>query len=101
MLKCPHCEIETLTKAGFNQSGSQRYRCKVCKRYTTPAPNLNGFPADAHEQALKLYLEGNGLRGTGRLLHMVHQTVANWMNTAHTVTQVRSPAYDLCGDGVR
>ena len=83
MPKCPHCQTETLVKAGFNHSGSQRYRCKACKHYTTPAPNLNGHPMADHEQALKYYLEGNGLRRIGRYLHVVHQTVANWLNAAH------------------
>jgi hypothetical protein len=55
----------------------------VCKGYTTPVPNLNGHPVADHEQALKLYLEGNGLRGIGRLLRVVHQTVANWLTVAH------------------
>ena len=84
MPKCPHCHTETLVKAGLNQSGSQRYQCKACRRYTTPLPNLNGHPIDDHEQALKFYLEGNGLRRIGRYLHVTHQTVANWINAAHT-----------------
>ena len=91
MLKCPHCETETLIKAGFNQSGSQRYRCKACKRYTTPAPHLNGHSVDDHEQALRFYLEGNGLRGIGRLLQVTHQTVANWLNAAHAQLPRRVP----------
>ena len=83
MPNCPHCHTETLVKAGFNRSGSQRYQCKVCNRYTTPAPKLNGYPHDNHEQALKFYLEGNGLRRIGRYLHVAHQTIANWINAAH------------------
>ena len=83
MNQCPRCHSETLVKAGVNRSGSQRYRCKVCKHYSTLEPKPNGFPSEKHEQALKLYLEGNGLRRTGRLLEVTHQTVANWVNAAH------------------
>ncbi len=83
MPKCLHCQTDTLVKAGLNRSGSQRYQCKACRRYTTPLPKLNGHPLDDHEQALKLYLEGNGLRRIGRLLQVVHQTVANWIHAAH------------------
>ena len=83
MPKCPYCQTETLVKNGFNRSGSQRYRCKACRRYTTLIPKVNGHPFDDHERAMKLYLEGNGLRRIGRLLHVVHQTVANWIRVAH------------------
>jgi transposase-like protein len=83
MPKCPHCHTETLTKAGLNRSGSQRYRCKACRRYATPAPKVNGYPIEVHEQALKYYLEGIGLRRIGRFLGVAHQTVINWINAAH------------------
>jgi transposase-like protein len=32
---------------------------------------------------IKLYLEGDGLRRIGRLLSVNHQSVANWVNSAH------------------
>ncbi len=83
MLKCAHCARETLVKAGRNRSGSQRYACKACHHYTTPTPQVNGHLLADHEQAVKLYLEGNGLRRIGRLLQVTHQTVANWLRAAH------------------
>jgi len=83
MPHCSRCHTTTLVKAGFNRSGSQRYRCQVCKRYTTPVPNLNGHSLDDHELALKMYLEGNGPRRIGRFLQVAHQTVANWLQLAH------------------
>jgi transposase-like protein len=55
----------------------------MCQRYTTLAPKRNGYPLPVHEQALKYYLEGAGLRRIGRFLQVTHQTVANWMNAAH------------------
>ena len=76
-------------KAGRNASGSQRFQCKLCKRYTTLAPRLNGHPLDEHEQALRLLAEGNGLRSIGRLLHISHGTVINWINRYHA--QIQSP----------
>lgn len=35
-----------------------------------------------HEQAVRLYLGGMSLRATGRLLGVVHQSVANWVAQA-------------------
>lgn len=80
---CPHCQSQTLVKAGFNRSGSQRYQCKQCKRYATLEPQLNGYAKDIRERALKLCLEGNGLRRIGRVLEVTHQTIANWINASH------------------
>jgi transposase-like protein len=39
-----------------------------------------GYDAQTREQALQLYLEGNSLRSIGRILHVHHQSVANWVN---------------------
>jgi transposase-like protein len=89
MHNCPHCHHASLVKAGRNASGSQRFQCKLCKRYTTLAPRLNGHPLDEHEQALRLLAEGNGLRSIGRLLHISHGTVINWINRYHA--QIQSP----------
>lgn len=70
-------------KAGRNASGSQRYQCKVCRRYWTPEPNPRGYEATKRAQALALYLEGNGLRRIARLLQTHHQTIANWVEEHH------------------
>lgn len=65
--------------AGKNNSGSQRWRCKNCKKNYTPDPNPNGYSKERKIIALSLYLEGNTFRGIGRLLNIHHQTVANWL----------------------
>lgn len=45
-----------------------------------------GYDDEVREQALQLYLEGASLRSIGRLLHVHHQSVANWINTyAHNL----------------
>ena len=41
-----------------------------------------GYDVQTREQALQLYLEGNSLRSIGRILHVHHQSVANWINAA-------------------
>ena len=40
------------------------------------------IPPELHAQALRFYLEGNGLRRIGRVLGVNHQTVTNWINAA-------------------
>lgn len=74
-----------LIKAGRDPSESQRYTCKTCQRTHTPEPTPKGYPPELHEQALRLYLEGNGIRRIGRILGVNHQTVTNWINAAAQV----------------
>ena len=87
---CPHCNTTALVKAGRNPSGSQRYQCKVCRRYHTPQPNPQGYTEAQRRRALELYLEGNGLRRIARLLKMHHQTIANWI-TQHQMQLPPTP----------
>jgi transposase-like protein len=81
-MNCPRCHAgRQQIKAGFNRSGSQRYRCKNCGRVYTPRPNSQGYTDETRTKAVKLYLEGNSMRGVARALKVNHQTVANWINT--------------------
>lgn len=91
MNPCPHCQTNTLIKAGLNRSGSQRYQCKVCKHYVTLEPKPNGYTDATRRQAVQLYLEGSGLRRIGRILDVAHQTVANWVNAAHAHLSLPAP----------
>ena len=101
MHQCPYCySNERQVKSGFNRTGSQRYQCQLCRRQYTPAPLPLGYDDRTREQALKLYLEGNGLRRIGRLLSVNHQSVANWVNSAHTRLQANKcdvPASEATG----
>lgn len=91
MNACPHCKANALVKAGRNPSGSQRYRCKVCRHYWTPQPTTHGYDEAKRAQALALYLEGNGLRRIGRLLKTHHQTIANWITEQHAQLPTTPP----------
>jgi transposase-like protein len=79
---CPRCDSLDTVKAGRNHSGTQRYRCAACQRYFTPQPKEQGHGTAVHEQAVRLYLEGMSQRAIGRILGVVHQSVANWVAAA-------------------
>lgn len=82
-ITCPHCGAhDQAVRDGHNRSGSQRYRCRACRRAFTPTPKEQGHGAATHEQAVRLYLEGMSLRAVGRILGVVHQSVANWVAEA-------------------
>jgi transposase-like protein len=81
-LLCPRCGSSDTAKAGHNHSGTQRYQCAACRRYFTPQPKEQGHGVALHEQAVRLYLEGMSQRAIGRILGVVHQSVANWVAAA-------------------
>jgi len=81
-MKCPRCQSsEKQYKAGFNPSGSQRYRCGECNRVYTPEPLPQGYVSETRMLAMRMYVEGSSQRSIGRILKVSPQTVANWINT--------------------
>jgi transposase-like protein len=66
-------------KAGFNHSGSQRYKCGECKRAYTPASKEKGYSQDTRLLALRMYVEGNSQRSIARILKVSPQSVSNWI----------------------
>jgi transposase-like protein len=84
MKKCPHCtSSEQQIKSGHTRTGSQRYKCKECRRFYTPEPKPLGYPEETRREAVRLYLEGTNFRRIGRVLGVNHQSVINWVNAYH------------------
>ena len=81
MNQCPYCQ-ETIqqVKAGLNDSGSQRWRCKACRRYYTPERKLHGYPEGIRQQAVQMAVDGVNFRRIARQLGVNHQSVINWVN---------------------
>ena len=78
-MKCPKCEqTEQQYKNGKTKAGSQRYRCARCGCSYTPEKKVQGYGKALRQKAIKMYIDGAGLRRTGRQLGIHHQTVANW-----------------------
>ena len=93
MITCPHCQRSTQqVKNGRTPAGSQRYRCRVCRRKYTPDPRPQGYGADLRRRAVHLYVDGMNLRRSGRTLGVVHQTVANWVAAHADALPAQPPA---------
>ena len=76
MENCPKCKSKNFRKDGFVKA-RQRYFCKDCKhRFTVEQV---GKPYNLKKDALILYLEGLGFRSIGRVLHVSHVSVFNWI----------------------
>jgi transposase-like protein len=79
-MPCPKCASERFIKNGFLKQ-RQRYLCQECGfNYSTP--HGHGKPKEMKRQALRLYLEGMGFRGIGRILGVSNVAVLKWMNLA-------------------
>ena len=93
-MKCPKCEQkERQYKNGKTKAGSQRYRCSGCGCSYTPEKKPQGYEKALRQKAIKLYIDGAGLRRTGRQLGIHHQTVANWTKEhAEQLPEVPMPA---------
>ncbi len=77
---CSTCQSkENQVKAGKNQSGSQRFLCKLCNRTYTPKPYSVGYPFEVRHQAVNLYKNGLSFRAVARQLDVGTQSVINWV----------------------
>jgi transposase-like protein len=78
-MKCPNCEQkEQRHMNGKTKADSQRYRCFSCGCSYTPEKKVQGYGRAFRQKAIKMSIDGCGLRRTGRQLDIHHQTVANW-----------------------
>ena len=93
-MKCPKCEgVEQQYKNGKTKAGSQRYRCWHCGCSYTPEKKVQGYGKAVRQKAIKMYIDGAGLRRTGRQLGVHHQTVANWTKEhAEQLPEIPMPA---------
>jgi transposase-like protein len=79
-IKCPFCGDEKISKNGYNKTGKQVYNCKnsecthrkFVEDYTYKACN-----PDIREQVLKMSVNGNGTRATGRTLDISKDRVTS------------------------
>jgi len=80
-IKCPDCgEYGSHVKAGFNNSGSQRYQCK-CGRITTRKRRADSSQYELSRFAAALLWHGGySYREAARLLHVSAHTVGVWLS---------------------
>ena len=76
---CPHCGA-TISVRGWGRNGTRRrYYWQTRQRCFTPDLKEQGHGAADRAQAVELYLEGMSQRAIGRLLGVVHQSLAGWV----------------------
>jgi transposase-like protein len=79
-MHCIKCQSQDYCKNGMMR-GKQRYRCNSCG-YNFTNTHGRGHTPDKRLMALKLYKEGLGFSGAGRVLGVSDVTVLNWVRDA-------------------
>jgi len=77
-MKCIKCNRDNKIKDGLIR-GKQRYRCKNCNYRFTVERRSSEKPLELKQKALRLYLEGLGIRAIGRVLNINFVTVYYWI----------------------
>ncbi|NJL57042.1 IS1 family transposase [bacterium] len=93
MSECPYCQdTDHQVKAGKTGVGSQRWKCKPCKRRYTPAPKQM-YSDEMRQQAVKMDADGAGFRQVARHFGVDHVTIMNWVK-AHVDQLPAAPVPD-------
>jgi len=77
-MKCIKCNQDNKVKDGMAR-GKQRYRCKNCNYRFTVERRSSEKPLELKRMALRLYLEGMGIRAIGRALNINFMTIYYWI----------------------
>ena len=75
---CPKCKSTDRVKNG-HAKGRPRFRCKECGYDYTVEQKSTSVSIDRKRLALQMYLEGLGFNSIGRILHVSHVAVMNWI----------------------
>jgi transposase-like protein len=78
--RCPNCgDEENQANFGYNRSGTQRCRCKLCKKTYTLEPKTRAYSEEVRDSAMKTFYTGGSGRQIGILYGMSKGNVYNWI----------------------
>ena len=79
VVKCAHCEGESIVKNGRAANSKQKYRCKGCGKASRENPSPKGYSETRREEILRAYEERSSLRGLSRTFGVSRTTVTKWL----------------------
>ena len=74
-LSCPSCDKTDIVKNGHSENGTQRYRCKTCKKSFQIDYSYQAWQPDMKEKIDAQILNSGGVRDTARVLKINKNTV--------------------------
>lgn len=81
---CPFCKSNHVTKAGYTNAGSRRYKCVDCEKRYVIDDKYQGYEREKIDKAIVMRLNGYSLRTIADYLGVNHQTVSNWTSSYST-----------------
>ncbi len=74
-IKCRYCKNTDLVKNGHSENGTQRYRCKACKKSFQQDYSYHAWKPGMKEKIDEQILNSSGVRDTARILKINKNTV--------------------------
>jgi len=75
-ISCPHChQTEPVIRFGTNRCGTQKLRCKACRKVFTPQPKSRAVTAQKEAAILRSLAERTSQRGIARALKVSRLTI--------------------------
>ena len=83
-LHCRYCNATDLVKNGHSENGTQRYRCKQCKRSFQLHYTYNAHQPGLKDQIDELTLNSSGVRDISRALKINKNTVISHLKKSRS-----------------
>jgi len=74
-INCPFCQSDDLVKNGQSEHGTQRYRCKTCRKSFQWEYLYRAWLPEVKEQIVEQTLNSSGVRDIRRNLGVAKNTV--------------------------
>jgi len=73
---CPHCQqSDTVIRFGFNRCGTQKLKCRACRKTFTPLPKTRSLSLEKEQMILATLAERVSLRAIARTFKVSRNTV--------------------------
>ena len=83
-IACPHCrQVEPVVRFGFNRGGTQKLRCKDCRKVFTPRPNPRKTTPETEARILAALEERLPITAIARMLKVSVNTVYKVLKKGH------------------
>ena len=74
-IECPFCQSDDLVKNGQSENGTQRYRCKACRKSVQWEYRYRAWLPEVKAQIVEQTLNSSGIRDISRNLGIAKHTV--------------------------
>jgi insertion element IS1 protein InsB len=99
VVRCPHCQSETVVKSGETRNGKERLRCQrtaQCGRTFLRSSAYAGCLPTVKQQIVKMTLNGSGIRDITRVLQVGPNTVIKELKKAAHLSRVNKSVGEGC-----